>query len=305
MKKKKVALLILIFVLCLAGGIIAFLFFGKKQPNIITVEGQKYDLSKDLQEVVGKMVSDDIKIGRPSGRYQLYDEDGKFINGSGGLINAGDIFAEERDRTDSFHSDIAEEMIEEHGNLISKVFYFYDMESNEIRSDFGISSIEDIKKLDSDTFIKTDSPIQLGCDYGYTAVFVNGKPLDFSDYEKQLDELKEVEHSANLTIGGVLMKFTPHHQAFGTRFNSDFFRTCHTYEELEEIFEIHSNSLDEDLLILFAMEDAYQQLEDEEAKFFTVVTFGVDEEEKTVNMYYNEFYFDENWDQKKFLPDAE
>ena len=52
------------------------------------------------------------------------------------------------------------------------------------------------------------------------------------------------------------------------------------------------------------MEDAYQQLEDEEAKSFIVVTFGVDEEEESVNMYYNEFYFDEDWDPDKFLPDA-
>jgi len=303
--KKKTKIVLLILILCIVGGVIAFIFFGKKQPNIITVEGQKYDLSKNFQVVVGKMIEDDIDVYRPSGSYQLYDEDGKFINGSGGLINAGDIFAEEKDRTDRFYSDIAEEMIDEHGNLISKVFYFYDMEDNEIRSDFGISSTEDIEKLDSDTFIETDSPTQLGCDYGYTAVFVNGNPLDFSDYEKQLDELKEVEYSANPTIGGVLMKFTPHHQAFGTRFNGDFFRTCHTYEQLEEIFKKYSNSLDEDLLITFAMEDAYQQLEDEEATSFIVVTFGVDEEEENVNMYYNEFYFDEDWDPDKFRPDAE
>lgn len=119
-KKTKITLLILILILCIAGSIIAFLFFGKKQPNIITVEGQKYDLSKDFQKVVGKMVEDDIEIGRPSGSYQLYDEEGKYIKGSGGLVNADDIFAEERDRTGRFHPDIAEDMIDEHGNQIGR-----------------------------------------------------------------------------------------------------------------------------------------------------------------------------------------
>jgi hypothetical protein len=254
--------------------------------------------------VVGKMAEDGVDVYCPTGLYQLYGTDGKYIKGSGGLTKARDIFGEERDRTTNIRSDIAEKVINKHGKLISKAFYLYDLEDNEIRSDFGVSSIENIKKLDTESFIETDSPIQLGCDYGYTAVFVNGKALDFSDYEEQLDELKDGEYSPKPVLGGALIKFAPHYQAFGTRFSSDFYRTCHSYEEIEEIFERSSNSLDADILIVFAMEDAYQQLEDEEAKSFIVVTFGVDEEEESVNMYYNEFYFDEDWDPDKFLPDA-
>jgi len=305
-KKTKIALLILILILCIAGGIIAFLFFGKKQPNIITVEGQKYDLSEDFQKVVGKMVEDDIEIGRPSGSYQLYDEEGKYIKGSGGLLNAGDIFGEERDRTGRFHPDIAEEMKDDYGNLISKVFYLYDMEDNEIISDFGIASAEDAeKKLDTKTFIETDSPLQTRGDYAYTAVFVNGKPLDFSDYEEQLEEFKEYEYSPEQNVGGILMKFAPHYQAFSTRFYADYFKTCQTYEQLEVIFERYSNSLEEDLLLLLAMEDAYQQLEEEETESFMIISFGVEEDDEIVNMYYEEFYFDDDWDPEKFLPDAE
>lgn len=225
--KKKTKITLLILILCIAGGVIVIFCFGKKQPSLITVEGHKYDLSKDFQKVVGKMVEDDIEIGRPSGGYQLYDEEGKYIKGSGGLVNAGDIFAEERDRTGRFHPDIAEDMIDEHGNLISKVFYLYDMEDNEIISDFGIASAEDAeKKLDTKTFIETDSPLQTMGDYAYTAVFVNGKPLDFSDYEEQLEELKEYEYSPKQNVGGILIKFAPHYQAFSTRFNADYFKTC-------------------------------------------------------------------------------
>lgn len=303
--KKKTKITLLILILCIAGGVIAFICFGKKQPSLITVEGHKYDLSKDFQKVVGKMVEDDIEIGRPSGSYQLYDEEGKYIKGSGGLVNTGDIFGEERDRTGKFHPDIAEEMKDDHGNLISKVFYLYDMEDNEIISDFGIASIEDVEdKLDAKTFIETDSPLQTMGDYAYTAVFVNGKPLDFSDYEEQLEELKEYEYSPKQNVGGILIKFAPHHQAFSTRFNADYFKTCQTYEQLEVIFEKYSNSLEEDLLLLLAMEDAYQQLEEEETESFMIISFGVEEYDETVNMCYEEFYFDKKWDPKKFLPAA-
>ena len=129
-KKTKVALLILI--LCIAGGVIAFIFLGKKQPNLITVEGLKYDLSEDFQKVVGKMAEDGVKVSRASGTYQFYDEDGKYINGSSGLMEGADIFAEERDRTGRFYPDTAEEIKDDYGNLISKVFYLYDMEDKEI-----------------------------------------------------------------------------------------------------------------------------------------------------------------------------
>ena len=175
-KKTKIALLILILVLCIAGGIIAFIFFVKKQPSIITMEGQKYDLSEDFQKVVGKMAEDGIKVSRASGTYQLYDEDGKYINGSSGFMDGADIFAEERDRTGRFYPDTAEEIKDDHGNLISKVFYLYDMEDNEIISDFGIATADDIEdKLDTKTFIETDSPLQTRGDYAYTAVFEIGR----------------------------------------------------------------------------------------------------------------------------------
>lgn len=305
-KKTKIGLLILILILCIAGGIIAIFCFGKKQPNLITVEGHKYDLSEDFQKVVGKMAEDGVKVSRASGTYQFYDEDGKYINGSSGLMEGADIFAEERDRTGRFYPDTAEEIKDDHGNLISKVFYLYDMEDKEIISDFGIATADDIEdKLDTKTFIETDSPLQTRGDYAYTAVFVNGKPLDFSDYEEQLEELKEYEYSPEQNVGGIVLKFAPHYPAFTTRFYSDFYKTCHTYEQLEATSKEDYHSLDEDLLILFALEDAYQQLEDEKIESFMVISFGVEEDDEIANMYYEEFYFDNDWDPKKFLARTE
>ena len=52
------------------------------------------------------------------------------------------------------------------------------------------------------------------------------------------------------------------------------------------------------------MEDAYQQLEEEETESFMIISFGVEEYDETVNMCYEEFYFDKKWDPKKFLPAA-
>ena len=127
---------------------------------------------------------------------------------------------------------------------------------------------------------------------GYVGVFVDGKAVDFSEYEDELEELKEFTGEGPDAIIGVSF---PNVRAFGMgRLNGDIFRTCHSYEELEKTAERVEMSLEEELLILFALEDGFERLKDEDAERISVLNFGVSEEE--LNMAYSEFYFDKEWD---------
>ena len=102
------------------------------------------------------------------------------------------------------------------------------------------------------------------------------------DVEKKLDQEKFLE-TGNST------------HAVG-----DVFLGCRSYEELAGTTDKLSVPLEETLLLTFVLEDAYEKLEDEEIESFFVLSFGIDEEDETVNMGYSEFYFDKNWSEEKF-----
>ena len=300
MKKKLIISTALI--LCIACAVIAIISLGiingKSKPNLLTIDGEEYNLSDDFQEVVGNMVTNDIKVVNTSGLYNYYDEDGKFIKGSGGLLNEAFISASEVNRTSGLVLKDTEEFTEEHGFFCCKIYYINDLENNEIISSLGVSSYDEAEDvLDNDTFIQLDKMIYTNDDYGYGAVFVNGKPLDLSAYEEQLEELKEEEYTPGQYVGGILIKFFPHLFGFTSPLCSDMYKAVPSYEELNSYSHI---SLDEELLLLFASEDAYEQLENKKADSFIVVFFGLSEEDEVVNMAYYEYYFTDEWDKNKF-----
>ena len=106
---------------------------------------------------------------------------------------------------------------------------------------------------------------------------------------------------------GILEQFFPHYRAFRFgRLMADLYICCYTYNELVEKYSRNDNcfTLDEELLIFFAMEDAYQQLEAGKAESFILVSFDLNEEEEFDGMYYNEYYFDvdRTWTPDKFSP---
>ena len=203
------------------------------------------------------------------------------------MLDEYDVACMERDRSREmcqFEPDEYEDYVDEYGNFILKIYYLDDMEEKKIVSGLGISSIDDVDEvMEKVKFQKKDYVTYTWGDYGYAAILVNGKVLDVSQYEEELEELKDYE-------------------GFGvSRLAGDIFRTCLTYEEMEAVADRIDLSLEEELLLHFALEDAYDQLEDEEIESFSLVSVGVLEEEERVNMVYSEFFFDEQWDSEKFV----
>lgn len=299
MKKKITALFLL---LCLICGVMACGGEEEKKEEkkskknkaaMVTVNGEDYDLSKDFKDVVGDMVKDEIKVASLTS-YRYFDEKGKEVKGTSGLQDRADVFAREADCSLYFAPKEAEEITEEYGYFIRKDFYFEHMEEKEIESGFGVASLEDVEdKLDTEAFLKIKKSMMAAGEEGYVGVFIDGKAVDFSEYEDELEELKEFTGEGPDAIIGVSF---PNARAFGMgRLNGDIFRTCHSYEELKETAERVEMSLEEELLILFALEDGFERLKDEDAERISVLNFGVFEDEEELNMAYSEFYFDKEW----------
>lgn len=298
MKKKMTALFLL---LCLICGVMACGGEEEKKEEkkskknkaaLVTVNGEDYDLSKDFKDVVGDMVKDEIKVASLTS-YRYFDEKGKETKGTSGLQDRADVFAREEDRSRSFTPEEAEEIAEEYGYFIRKDFYFEHMEEKEIESGLGIVSVEDVEeKLDADEFVEVNKSLQAMGNVGYVGVFVDGETMEFSEYEDKLEELKEfIGEGANTIIS----EYFPHYRAFGmTHLSGDVFRARYSYDELERTAEIAQISLDEELLIMFALEDGFERLMDGDAERISVLNFGVSEDE--LNMAYSEFYFDKEWD---------
>lgn len=283
----------------------------KWEPNLVTINGKKYDLSEDIQKVIGAMTKDGIEVYEPGGGYRLYDENGRKIRGSGGLMNMNENYwfaAEEWNQTDGLISiyDNLDSFSEEHGYFISKRYYFKPEDGINFVSGLGISSAKDIEKMaNQKILIETDFGMLRFDNHGYTAVFVNGKPLVFSSYEDDLEELKNAP-AATEYPHQILLRFFPHYRAFShLRLNYDYYLTYLTYNELQKHYsENNYSTLDEELLIYFAMEDAYQQLEAGKVESIILVSFDLNEEKEFVGMYYNEYYFDvdRTWTPDKFGP---
>ena len=298
MKKRVFALLLVLGVMCnvtACGGNI-----GEKAALAI-IDDTEYVLSEDFQTVVGTMVEDGLRV-IDCNRLKIFDEDGKW-DGTASLLDEYDVACMERDRSREmcqFEPDEYEDYVDEYGNFILKIYYLDDMEEKEIVSGLGISSIDDVDEvMEKVKFQKKDYVTYTWGDYGYAAILVNGKVMDVSQYEDELEKLKDYEGTKDK---GILAKYFPHVVGFGvSRLAGDIFRTCLTYEEMKAVADRIDLSLEEELLLHFALEDAYDQLEDEEIESFSLVSVGVLEEEERVNMVYSEFFFDEQWDSEKFV----
>ena len=297
MKKKIIAMLLVVCMACsvtACGG-------SEKKVSVVTIGGEEYDLTGAFRDVVGAMVKNGTKVASVSGKWNLYGEDGNIVSGSSALEEGYDIAAGEWNQTDRFAPEKKEHLLAERGYFIRTDFYLDDMEENGIVSDLGISSVKSVEKnIDEEMFLEIEggNSAYINGIRGYVGVFVNGEALDFSDYEDELQELKSYKVTGyNRLIG----ERFPNMSAIGIGIlNGDIFRMAQTYDELSEIMDKRSVSLENELLVWFALEDAYEQLEAGNAESFIFVSFGISEEQETVNMMYSEFYFDKTWSEEKF-----
>ncbi len=289
MKKK------IISVVLTLGMMLATVGCGSKNPAGITIEGKTYDLSGDFQEVVGAMAEDDLQVayGPYGGGLDtyVYDEDGK--------LSPAEDFDRDEPYLFAYERQVPFVLEEDDSDCFIQRVYMLD-KSVEFESKLGITSESEKKEIkDLDGFMKA-THIKYRNSDTYVALFVDGKMVDFDDYEENFEEWKDT-----LDDEGFAKAYEEcFSNAYCIRlvcrlFNADFVKLSNSYDELEDSVKQQGISLKEEIILAFAMSDACELLEDEEAESIVVVKAEITEDDEVI-MEYNEFYFDDDWDADKF-----
>lgn len=295
MKKKIVILLVVLCIMC------NMTACGEKigeKAALITIDDKEYLLSGDMQEVVGTMVADGLRV--MDYNYQkMFDEQGKWSDEI--VRGACDVTCSEIDMTKfllGFTKEDYEEDSDEHGRFVRKTYQLVDMEDKNIVSGLGISSIDDVEEAMEQMKSLKYTVAPYGADR-YSSVLVDGNVLDFSEYEDELEAIEDLEDSFDKADGGIVVHCFPHIFGFGVS-SLESFSYCQTYEELEHFAKKKKMSLDEELLLAFALEDAYVQLEEKEIERIMLITVDAYEDRELVYMSYYEYTLEDSWDPEKF-----
>lgn len=289
-------LLTLMLTTCMVCGLGACGGSSAEKAATITIEGNTYDLSGDFQKVVGGMVENDLQVLNMHSTLFLpssFDEDGK-------LVTDADIDKEEPFIYAVESCEILE-LDDAPGSFIRKVYW---MDTNlEFQSKLGFdsdSSKKDIKELDG--FMKT-TPIRMMNSDTYVVLFVDGKAVDFTQYEEDFEDWKDMlDEEGYAKAYEEFFADGEYIKIVCRMFNADFLRMCNTYDELKQRTEGTGILIEEEVHLALAMQEACELLENGETENVMMVRVEVTEEDGIL-MEYNEFYFDEDWDMYKFKND--
>lgn len=297
MKRKLLSLLLATSMVC---SITACGGTGPKAASV-TIEDKKYDLSDDFQEVVGAMASDGINVTYMLSGIDrmIYDEDGMLTAAEDFDNDDPNLYAIERQVTSH---PVFLELEDEVGTLVYKQFFLVG-ENIDFESKLGISNDttkSDMKSLD---IFEDASPVRNMSSKGYVAVFVDGKAVNYADYEDSLDEWKDdcdddgFKKSCEKNLDSV------HYAALGNRMLlADFVKMAKNYDEVEESLKAVKVSAEEEMLLALVMQDAGKKLEEGDAESVIVIKVEIadKDDDKDTIMEYTEYYFDEDWDKDKF-----
>ena len=259
---------------------------GGNSPCTITIEGKKYDLSDDFQDVVSEMVKNDISVVAMM-RMMAYDEDGKFVQMDMNDIGAIRCYAEERP------------VVPMPDNHIIVARYEIGTGEIDFKTAQGItdnSSSRTIRGLDGyvpqmGLYIKDDET--------YAAMYIDGKIVDLQDYEDVFEDW--VEEAEDSGIAVAIKEYLPNSFYFPA--SSRFLSNNALWQwDVDKLFEEKSYYIKEDLLIAFAAQEAGEMLEDGKIESYDIILYEDRKGDEMIVSYYHYFY-DEDWDMEKFRAD--
>lgn len=254
----------------------------------VTIDGEKYVLTGDFQEVVGSMVGNGLKVLNHFSLNDVYDENGKYA---------------ERNHADPDEYVMAAERIAEwewkDGTLLSKIFILRGQHMD-FKSAQGITSTSiksDVEKMKE--YIDSCHVLRNGSST-YVAMYLDGKPVDFSDYEEEYAEWAESMETdgydallhVNFECGNYLTNL-------GGFLTDDMLKSIESIEEAEALFEEKNVPLKEQKLFDFASRDANKMLEEEIISSYITIRYEF-AEDGSVFMEYIEYYYDEDYQMDKF-----
>ncbi len=282
--RKKILVVALLFGMMLSLTACSEKSIQRKNDKIatVTIDGDKYVLTGDFQEVVGSMVKKGLNVYETL-TGNIYDEEGKFSDA---------MIEKDVDYLRASENVYYEEWKE--GSLINSEFWIlgiqFDFESN-----WGITSDSDEKDLkELEGFIKADAYRAGG--ENRVALFVDGEMVDFSEYSDDYKEwLKLVKEEG--IYAGVNEPY---------RMGDTFYQILHYYHQfgIEDIdafiekYEKSGYSFKKTVTLQLAIDDTIQKMEEGEATTCSIVSFGLVHEDMA--MKYVNFYYDADYDELKF-----
>lgn len=252
--------------------------------SIITIDGEKYDLSGDFQKVVSKLVKNGLHPIEEA-RYYEYDEDGRYLKvwkPSDFTDSTVLVFARESSII-TFNPEICPIIVDE--------YLFFEKYNCTFKTADGItqdSDEDDLKELEGYVPYRGIRDID---SEACIALYVDGKIVDLEEYRDEYEAwLKDAEEEGPKSASGKRLdaKYYP----WGSRMQEiclfDSIESCR-----ERVFD-----LEEEILLAFAVQEACEKLEAKKIKSFDIVHYGYEPEGMAVQFYH--YYYDENWDSSKF-----
>ncbi len=292
MKKK---ILVILMTMCM---VVSLSSCGEKEHKFadITIEGEKYNLSEDFEDVVKALNENDIQVvsylHSSMLKRSVYNEDCKLEKVEG--CEDSCLYADYTP-VSKYHFPSEEKNSDD---LVIKIFELW-KDTVEFETASGItwdSDEDDLKELEG--YVKMDVvfwPNQTT----YGALYVDGKIVDLENYEDEFEEWKNY-----LNENGFLKamdKYLPNRQYYHltSRIWADLFMTSRTYEELKEGCDEKGLPLKNVMLTNIAMHDAGDKLEDGKIESYALIRYE-SSKDGGIFMSYQEYSIDEDWNEDDY-----
>lgn len=252
--------------------------------SIITIDGEKYDLSDDFQKVVGKMVKNGLQpIDDTMAPLRTYDEDGKYSKAwDFSDYTDSTILVLGRERPIMLNTEICSIIVDRY--IFTGKYNCIFETADGITQD---SDEDDLKELEG--YVPYRGIIQVKSE-GCRALYVDGKIVDLEEYRDEYEAwLKDAEEegTASASKNRLDAKHYPSYSRMQEICSLDSIERC-----------IELPYLEEEMLLTFAVQEACEKLEAKKIKSFDIVHYSYEPEGMMVE--FEHYYYDENWDSSKF-----
>ncbi|MBR6665134.1 MAG: hypothetical protein IKL22_05370 [Lachnospiraceae bacterium] len=293
MKKR---LLTVLLTICMVAGLSACGNNGHKFANI-TIEGEKYNLSQDFEEVVKALNENDVQVcsftrwGNSISKPYVFDEDCKLVKSEGreDIFLYADYAPVSKYRYSAVDVDVEDLVIKSYvfyggAEYITASGIEYDSDSDDLKDLKGYSKMDILFNYKQTT---------------YGALYVDGKIVDLEKYEDEFEEWKDYVDENG--FGEAMEEYLPNRQYYhlSSRIWSDMYKSRRSYSELKDYCEDTGMPLKNVILTNFAMHDAGEKLEDGKIESYTLVRYETTEDDE-VFMQYLEYSMDEDWDEDDY-----
>lgn len=250
---------------------------ASNNPMIVTIEGNQYDLTGDLQEVVGQMVEDGIVVfdkeygidGVDEWIFWNYDENGQLtVSEDWGQVSA---------RENSLYQN--SDLIVSRYELSGKVTF---------ETVDGITETSTKEELES-----VENYTQMG--NAYYALYMDGKMVDPEAFRDTLEEY--LDATEEKPMSEATEQFFPQGRCmcFGDpRLYQQMTQNTYVGRNFRERIEQEQQPYTETLLLfMLATEEAYKLLKEGEIETYDIIIYGG-------GVFYEHYSYDPDWDASKF-----